>query len=208
MQALTKTAHAAPAAAMVLCLTWIHLRNIERQEHAPTSITQSYLAPFSSVFSLPSSVVFPIHTTSCDISRQYTAENIPTPSRFRRTLAALHLRALPLPRKLVQNDPVFSDATLKRGLKQRAIDEYSLRKLQEELIKAVHEKRDTNYVRGLHEQFCLIAYGKGVTPQMREDFVIVSFNVCERLVAFTIAHLSLLDRDMVVQDGPTKSWMS
>jgi hypothetical protein len=81
-----------------------------------------------------------------------------------------------LPRKLVQNDPVFSDATLKRGLKQRAIDEYSLRKLQEELIKAVHEKRDTNYVRGLHEKFCLIAYGKGITPQMREDFIIVSFN--------------------------------
>lgn len=89
-------------------------------------------------------------------------------------LAALHLKALPIPRRLLPNDPVFSDASLKRGLRQRARDEKSLRALQEQVAKAVQEKRDMAHIKSLHEQFCEIAYGKGVSPQEREDFVIVS----------------------------------
>jgi len=175
MQKLSKRPHVASAAAAILWLTWERRQSLEQQDIA-ISLPQSSHALSVSASSLLSSSLFPISKTLCEarIYNTRTAENIATPSRFRKTLAALHIKALPVPRRLVKNDPVFSDSSLKRGIKQRARDETSLRKLQEEVVKAIQEKKDTEYVRGLHDQFCEIAYGKGVTPQMREDFVIVS----------------------------------
>jgi hypothetical protein len=114
--------------------------------------------------------------TVCESNNNHSSSStvIQAPSRLIKALAALHLRSLPLPRRLLPNDPVFSDSILNRGLRQRARDERSLRVLQEQVTKAVQEQQDMAYIRRLHEQFCDIAYGKGVTPQEREDFVIVS----------------------------------
>mmetsp|Transcript_26326 Transcript_26326/g.47552 ORF Transcript_26326/g.47552 Transcript_26326/m.47552 type:complete len:104 (+) Transcript_26326:568-879(+) len=78
------------------------------------------------------------------------------PSRFQKTLVFLHLKALPLPRRLLPNDPVFSDSTLKCGSRQRSRDEASLRILQEQVQKAVQEQNDMAHIRRLHEQFCAI----------------------------------------------------
>lgn len=173
MQRLTKYPHVTSAAAAILWVTWERQNRDEDEKDTAISMTRhSSSLPIASASSLLSSSLFPVSTTLCEA--RISEKKIPTPSRFRRTLAALLFYPLPMPRRLVKNDPVFSDAQLKRGLRQRARDESKLRALQEQVVKAVAEKRETECIRSLHDRFCTIAYGEGVTPQMREDFVIVS----------------------------------
>ena len=171
MQRLPKRPQVVSAAAVILWLSW------ERRKQLTTiSLSQRSYTPFVSATSLLSTNLFSPSTAICEAKRLDSPLNVPTPSRLRRTLAALHIKALPLPRRLVPSDPVFSDSSLERGLRQRERDESSLRELQQKVVKAVNEKRETEYIRALHHQFCEIAYGKGVTPQMREDFLVVSVN--------------------------------
>lgn len=158
IQALTKRPQVASATVAIVCLSWKLQQSLD-DDGAAISVARFH--PF---------------TTSCEATHYTKPSNstIRAPSRFQKALASLHLKALPLPRRLLPNDPVFSDSTLKRGLRQRSRDEASLRILQEQVQKAVQERKDMAYIRSLHEQFCAIAYGSGVTPQEREDFVIVS----------------------------------
>jgi hypothetical protein len=155
MQALTKRPQIASAAVAIVWLS-------SELPHSPNDGAVSYVAPFH-----PS-------ITLCEATHSNKTSNISihAPSGFQKALASLHLKALPLPRRLLPNDPVFSDSTLKRGLRQRSRDESSLKILQEQVQKAVQERKDMAHIRSLHEQFCAIAYGSGVTPQEREDFVV------------------------------------
>jgi hypothetical protein len=84
----------------------------------------------------------------------------------------LHIKSLPLPRRLVPNDPAFSDAALQRGLRQRKRDEEALRAIQSNFLKVLQAGNDLEAIRAIHQQVCEIAFGKGVTPQIREDFVV------------------------------------
>lgn len=165
MQTLTRRPHMASAAVAILWLGWERQQSFEESDGA-ISVARGAIAP--------STPRFRPDTTLCEARTHDSNNTVPTPSRFRRTLAALHLKALPIPRRLIPNDPAFSDTSLKRGLRQRARDEKSLRALQEQVAKAVQEKKDMAHIKSLHEQFCAIAYGRGVSPQEREDFVIVS----------------------------------
>lgn len=157
MQALTKRPQIASAAVAIVWLS-------SELPQSPNDGAVSSVAQFH-----PS-------ITLCEATHSNKTSNISihAPSGFQKALASLHLKALPLPRRLLPNDPVFSDSTLKRGLRQRSRDESSLKILQEQVQKAVQERKDMAHIRSLHEQFCAIAYGSGVTPQEREDFVVVS----------------------------------
>lgn len=99
-----------------------------------------------------------------------TSAPAPAPSWIRRYLSAIYLTSLPLPRRLTRGDPAFQDSLLKQGIRQRQQDEQKLRSLQAEIQKA-QQKRDSEEIRRLFDRVTEIAFGKGVTPQLREDFV-------------------------------------
>mmetsp|Transcript_15447 Transcript_15447/g.17963 ORF Transcript_15447/g.17963 Transcript_15447/m.17963 type:complete len:417 (+) Transcript_15447:93-1343(+) len=97
------------------------------------------------------------------------------------------IKKLTLPRILSQTDPIFKDSKLQKGLKQRAQDETKLLQIQVEIQKTMNEqtsvdamKHDNDekqhqrmeLIRGFMNQVNEIAYGKGITPQQREDFLI------------------------------------
>ena len=95
----------------------------------------------------------------------------PAPSWIQRSLSAIYLTSLPLPRKIIPGDPTFRDARFKKGIRQRLLDEQKLQALQGDIQKA-HQSRDHERMRQLFEQVSEIAYGKGVTAQIREDFIV------------------------------------
>eukprot|EP00978_Attheya_sp_CCMP212_P018843 scaffold52073_cov51-Attheya_sp.AAC.5 len=72
------------------------------------------------------------------------------------------------PRLLTPKDPVFT--ILRRQLRQRQRDEIALRALGTEAM-AARDSRDPERIRRVFETMTQLAYGKGVTPQMREDFL-------------------------------------
>ena len=132
---------------------------------SPCSPVYSSLLPLYTAF-------FSNSVALCESSYPRTDKDLLTPSWIRRTLAKLNLKSLPLPRRLIPNDPIFSDAALKRGLRQRKRDEEALRGFQPEVLRAVAAGSDQETIRAIHHKVCEIAFGKGVTPQIREDFVI------------------------------------
>lgn len=92
-------------------------------------------------------------------------------SRIRRVLHSLGFASLPLPRTLTPSDAAFEYKELKAGLRCRTADEAKLRSLQEEAI-AARKSGDSERIRRVFEEISAIAYGEGVTPQMREDFLV------------------------------------
>lgn len=93
------------------------------------------------------------------------------PSRIRRVLHFLGLSALPLPRVLTPSDAAFDYPELRVGLRCRVADEVKLRSLQEEAIGA-RNSGDPERIGRVFEEISAIAYGEGITPQMREDFLV------------------------------------
>jgi len=79
---------------------------------------------------------------------------------------------LPLPRIIQPADNTFEWPALKRGLRQRLKDEESIKMLQQKAEDAV-KSGDPNQIRKVLAAICEVAYGKGVTPQDRQDFLIV-----------------------------------
>ena len=95
---------------------------------------------------------------------------------------------------LSPTDPIFKYHKLTKGLKQRERDEAKLRELQTEITSLVEKQRKQQQNQGknkqsddkgddqdrmkimtdIMERLSEIAYGKGVTPQKREDFLAVS----------------------------------
>ena len=92
-------------------------------------------------------------------------------SRGRRLLNYLGIVNLPLPRLLTPTDPIFSYPEMKAGIRQRARDEAKLRSLQTEAIGA-RASGDTQRINAVFEKISSIAYGAGVKPQDREDFLV------------------------------------
>lgn len=113
-----------------------------------------------------------IPKVSCEERKTDTFDSeIQSLSWWRRTLAATRLVSLPLPRRLVRGDPAFEDGAFRRGLQRRRRDEEALRALQSEAVQA-RNSRDPERIQAVFRKISAIAYGKGVTPQMREDFVV------------------------------------
>lgn len=118
---------------------------------------------------------YSIQRTRCDTASQPQTptrgqSSISTVSKMQRILYSLNLKELPEPRLLEGNDPLFNYPLMKRGLKQRKKDEEALRSLQSEAINA-RNSGDQMKIQKMFEKISHIAYGKGVTPQMRENFL-------------------------------------
>lgn len=81
--------------------------------------------------------------------------------------------SLPVPRLLTPRDPIFSYPELKRGLRRRQHDESSLQRiLSSPKLKDARAKQDQQSLNAILEQMNACVYGEGVTPQLREDFLI------------------------------------
>ena len=81
--------------------------------------------------------------------------------------------SLPIPRLLTPRDPLFSYPELQRGLRRRRHDETRLRELlSSPRLQEARAGQDQKRRNGLFEEVNELVYGKGVTPQSREDFLI------------------------------------
>jgi len=90
-------------------------------------------------------------------------------SFWKRLLAPIGI--LSLPRPLTSNDPAFKVS--KRFLQKRQIDEEKMRKLvTEDVPKLAGNPNFEEEIALLRQDIFRLAYGKGVTAQVREDFLI------------------------------------
>eukprot|EP00934_Nitzschia_sp_Nitz4_P005133 Nitzschia sp. Nitz4//scaffold33_size148984//18599//19693//NITZ4_002912-RA/size148984-processed-gene-0.123-mRNA-1//1//CDS//3329548379//5123//frame0 len=89
------------------------------------------------------------------------------PSWWRRNLLAPIGVPLPLPRLLTPNDPALRLAN--KHIKQRERDEQKMRELLE---KAPSFQGNPEKLKALGEELFEVTYGKGVTAQQREDFLL------------------------------------
>lgn len=76
------------------------------------------------------------------------------------------------PRLLTPRDPLFSYPELKRGLIRRRNDEERVKQIlsSPEVLQA-RKNNDQNAMQSILQEMNTVVYGKGVTPQMREDFL-------------------------------------
>lgn len=94
-----------------------------------------------------------------------------TPSLLVRLLAPIGILSLPLPRILTKNDPAMKVDS--RFLRNRKNDEEKLRRLlSEEAPKLRGDPDFEKKMTALREEIFHVVYGKGVTAQMRENFLI------------------------------------
>ena len=100
-----------------------------------------------------------------------SSNSINVASRGRRLLNYLRIANLPVPRVLTPTDPIFCYPEMKAGIRQRARDEAKLRSLQTEAIEA-RNSGDTQRINAVFAKISSIAYGVGVKPQDREDFLV------------------------------------
>mmetsp|Transcript_7693 Transcript_7693/g.18846 ORF Transcript_7693/g.18846 Transcript_7693/m.18846 type:complete len:220 (+) Transcript_7693:98-757(+) len=101
--------------------------------------------------------------------KQKLQAQIPSPSLWRRLLVPIGIS--PLPRLLTPKDPAFKLS--KRFLRKRQNDDERMRKLvTEQGPKFANKASSEEQLASLQREIFEIAYGKGVTAQMREDFLI------------------------------------
>eukprot|EP00536_Pseudo-nitzschia_multiseries_P015547 jgi/Psemu1/299039/fgenesh1_pm.908_\ len=99
----------------------------------------------------------------------YTTNN--SPSLWKRLLVSVGISSLPLPRLLTTDDPAFKIPA--RFLRKRHDDEERMRKvLTEEAPKLRGDPHLETKMASLRKEIFELAYGKGVTAQMREDFLV------------------------------------
>lgn len=80
-------------------------------------------------------------------------------------------KELPTPRVLTPSDPLFQTSQMKRGLKQRKADEHSLEKIQKDIMICV-QANDRKCIEKNMQRVNQVLYGKGVTMQAREEFLV------------------------------------
>lgn len=80
---------------------------------------------------------------------------------------------LPVPRLLTPKDPVFEYPEFKKGLRHRNKDELKLNKLlSSNELKEARATQNQDKLHSILDQMHKLLYGEGVTPQVREDFLI------------------------------------
>jgi hypothetical protein len=96
-----------------------------------------------------------------------TQTPVTAPSFVRRSLLAPLGVSLPLPRIITPKDPALKLSN--RYIQRRLRDETRLRDLLEQ---ATSTRGNPQAIRELQDQLYEITYGKGITPQAREDFLV------------------------------------
>lgn len=84
----------------------------------------------------------------------------------------LSYSSLPVPRLINSKDPLFSYPEIKRGIRCRQADEVKLQSIlsSKRLMKA-RQSQDQQLMQPILQEVNELVYGKGVTPQIREDFL-------------------------------------
>jgi len=87
-------------------------------------------------------------------------------------LKLLPYSSLPIPRLINSKDPLFSYPDIVRGVRRRQADEVLLQEIlsSERLMKA-RQSQDQQQMQPILHEVNELVYGKGVTPQIREDFL-------------------------------------
>ena len=120
--------------------------------------------------------------TKCEGTKDFPANtnivnyaDIPKPSKSRYLLAKINLYSLPIPRLMSKNDPVFDYKEMKKGLRERKINEENLVKVKKEFDKSTKEqKANPIFVKEFIQKFVEIMYGDGITEPLRQTFLQVS----------------------------------
>ena len=80
---------------------------------------------------------------------------------------------LKTPRLLTPRDPLFTYPELKRGLVRRQRDEDEVKRiLSSSKVRKARANNDQVQMNNILKEMNTVVYGKGITPQMREDFLI------------------------------------
>ena len=116
----------------------------------------------------------------CACERISTSENPPlTPKPLSRLQLLLYNSkllphsSLPTPRLLTPNDPVFNYPEFKRGMRKRNQDEIRINKLlSSDDLREARATQNQEQLHSILDQMHKLLYGEGVTPQIREDFLI------------------------------------
>ena len=87
-------------------------------------------------------------------------------------LKLLPYSSLPIPRLVNSKDPLFSYPEIVRGVRRRQADEVRLQKiLSSKRLMNARQSQDQQQMQPILHEVNELVYGKGVTPQIREDFL-------------------------------------
>ena len=109
---------------------------------------------------------FQAHYALCETSPTPTTPIYTTPSWLRRNLLSPIGIPLSAPRVLTPSDPALK--LPKRYVQRRVRDEQAVRALLEQ---GPNLRGQPDKIKVLHEKICEVSFGKGVTAQVREDFL-------------------------------------
>lgn len=102
----------------------------------------------------------------CEASKPNKNAEYSTPSWVRRNVLSVVGIPLPIPRVLTSQDPTLK--LPKRYIQRRKRDEKNVQKL---IQQGPYVRDQPEKIKSLQLQICEITFGKGVTAQMREDFL-------------------------------------
>jgi len=87
-------------------------------------------------------------------------------------LKLLSYSSLPVPRLISSKDPLFSYPEIIRGVRRRQADEVNLQNiLSSKRLMMARQSQDQQQMQPILQEVNELVYGKGVTPQIREDFL-------------------------------------
>ena len=87
-------------------------------------------------------------------------------------LKLLPYSSLPVPRLITSRDPLFSYPEIVRGVRRRQADEVKLQTiLSSKRLMMARQSQDQQLMQPILQEVNELVYGKGVTPQVREDFL-------------------------------------
>lgn len=134
-----------------------------------------------------------MRSCECESATTKGSSTLPSPtpkplSRFKLLLyrsKILPHSFLPIPRLLTPTDPVFSYPEFKKGLRLRQRDELRLNELlSSKELKDARETQNQEQLHSILDQMHRLLYGEGVTPQVREDFLIENGSVVWISISF------------------------
>mmetsp|Transcript_12630 Transcript_12630/g.18111 ORF Transcript_12630/g.18111 Transcript_12630/m.18111 type:complete len:391 (+) Transcript_12630:271-1443(+) len=113
-----------------------------------------------------------VATTETSITKSVLPKPLPRATLLLYNLKLIAYSSLPTPRLMSTKDPVFSYPDIVRGVRRRQADEVSLQKiLSSERLMAARQSQDQQLMQPILQEVNELVYGKGVTPQIREDFL-------------------------------------
>jgi hypothetical protein len=103
-------------------------------------------------------------------SRESDASNYKNLTLGQKIFHQIFRKDLPTPRLMTPSDPIFQSSQMKRCVKERKADEKRLARIQKDIITCAQAK-DRQCIEANMQKVNEVLYGKGVTMQAREEFL-------------------------------------